>query len=357
MRTLYIGGQTKKKNGGAMWKVYMFLILFFVIIGSTLKLTGPMLVERWINQNGASASGYAFSIRDVDFSLAKGQVFLKDMKIFNPETHAELIEAPNLTIQLSWPNLFLSHDKKVSVFADTVDLILSKDFSSEIERIKDAGTKEHKDIYLSMFDGKIAKLNIIEKKADQSRTVLELQDLKVKVKDISLHSINKKTEFTISSNLSDGGKLNLTGKIREEKGRTPWSIQGTLKGVPADIFNKIAGDKLPFSFNEPHLNAEISAHSNQGKVSGEIAPDIKRLNLLQERPGVPTQSIARALTDELTFSLPFTLKDELTFQYADTYRKLKTYRKYPVTTEPSDTTDAQVSQTEKTKETKSFWSF
>lgn len=312
-----------------------------------LKLTGPMIVEKWINQNGAGKSGYAFSVRDVEFSLAKGQVFLKDIKVFNPKTQTELIEAPNLTVQLNWPNFFLSDAKNISVTAETVDLILSRDFSSEIARIKDAGDKLEEDIYLSNLEGKIVQLNIIEQKEEQSRTVLALTDLNFKLKEASLHSINKKTEFSISSKLADGGKLKLNGKTREEDGRTPWTIQGTLNKVPSDIFNKIAGDKLPFSFNESHLNAEISAFSDRGKVSGEISPDIKKLNLLQVKPGVPTRSIARALTDELTFSLPFTLKEELSFHYADTYHKLKSYRKYP----------AAAPEVSQAKKSDSFWSF
>lgn len=329
MKTLYIGGQSYKKSSGSMWKIYMFLILFFVVIGSTLKITAPILVEKWINEKGSDANGYAFSVRAVDLYLEKGEIVLKDVKVFNPETHTKLLETPSLAIHINLRDFFLGQDKNVSVVAEKVDLILSKDFSSEMKRIKAAGEKQTADLYLNMIDGKIAKLNIIEQKEDLSRTVIELSDVNVKVKDISPLSINKKTEFSITSKIADGGKLNLTGKTREVEGRTPWTIQGSLKQVPAGIFNRISGDKLPFSFNESRLNAEITAFSDQGVVSGEIAPEIKKLNLLVERPGVPSRSIARALTDELTFTLPFVLKDELKIHYAETYEKLKTYRKYP----------------------------
>ena len=355
MKTLYIGGQKYKNNGGAKWKIFLFLFLFLVVTIPILKISAPMMVEKWINERGADASGYAFSIRDVDISLSRGQVFLKDVKIFNPKTNAELLESPDLSIQLNWQKLLTSQDKIVSVKADKVDLILSKDFSSEVERIKTAGKKQKNDLYLKMVEGMIDKLNIIEQKEDQSRTVIELNNVNLKVKEVSLLSINNKTEFSITSDITDGGKLHLTGNTREENGKIPWSIHGSLKEVPADIFNKIAGDKLPFSFNESRLNAEISAQSDQGIVSGEIAPDIKRLNLLQERPGVPTQSIARALTEELTFTLPFTLKDKLTLQYEDTYRKLMTYRKYPASTGSSESVEPQVSQTEKNGKKNSFW--
>ncbi len=327
MRTIYIGGGSNTKKGGVSWKLYMFLFVFLVVTAGVLKVAAPTIVERWINHKGADSDGFAFSIRDTQLSLQKGQVVLNDVKVFHPETNTEILEAPKLTIQLNWSDLITSPEKKISVSAEEIDLILSKDLVSEIQRIHEL-KKDKNALYLSLVNGKIARLNIIEKKEDQSRTVVELTDVTVKAKEFSPLSINKKSEFSITSNVADGGKLKLTGKTTEANGTTPWTIQGSLKQVPADILNQIAGDKLPFGFREPKLNAEISAFSDQGKITGEIAPDVKILNLINERPGIPTQTIARALTDELTFTLPFTLEDELTFQYEDTFSKLKNYRKY-----------------------------
>lgn len=355
MRTIYIGGgQGNKSNNGSMARIYIYLFLFLIVIGSVLKISAPMIVEDWINRNGAGTTGYAYSIRDVDLHFGKGQLILMDVKIFNPETSAKLIEAPNLSIQLSWHDLLMSQKKKISIVAEKMDLILSKDLSSEMKRIQKATGK---DLYLDSVEAKFGKLNIIEQKEDLSRTVIELNDVDVKVKEISLLSINKKTEFSISSSVADSGKLILTGKTIEENGSMPWSIQGSLKQVPPDIFNKIAGDKLPFSFRVSSLNAEIMASSENGEVTGEITPDIKILDLIEEKPGIPTQTIARALTDELTFILPFTLKNELTLQYADTFRKLKTYRKFPVAEQNAALVEAKISQTKKTKKGFSFWSF
>ena len=360
MGAIYIGGQSNKKKTGSYWKVYLFLILLMSIIGAVLKVVGPTLVEKYINRKGAGSTGYAYSIREVELSIAKGQMILKDVKVFNPKTSNELLEAPNLTIQLNLQDLIMSQDKMVSIIADKVDVTLSKDFSSEMERIKAIAETQKNDFYLNVLEGKIGQLNIIEKKEDQSRTMLELSNVIIKVKEVSPLSINKKTEFSVTSNIADGGKFNITGKTNEDNGRTPWTIQGSLKQVSASFFNKIAGDKLPFSFNESKLNAEITAHSDQGVVSGEISPDIKRLNLIDEKPGVPTQSIARALTDDLTFSLPFTLGDALTVQYEDTFRKLKTYRKYAASNEgpAASAAEAPASQTSKpTKKSASFWPF
>lgn len=335
MKTLYIGGSSHKKNSSSHWKLYLCLILFLGIIGVTLKFTGSIIVERWINQQGARSSGYAFSVRDVELSLSQGQITLKDMKVFNPKTSSELLEAPEVKLQVNLNDLILSNDKKISFHTDQADLFVSKDLSSEIQRIKEVVEKE--DLYLNVLDGKITRLNVIEKKDDQSRTMIELNNVNLKIKDVGLLAINKKSEFSISSNVADAGKLNLAGKIKEENGSSSWIVTGSLKQVPSDIFNKIAGDKLPFSFFEPTLNAEINALSENGIIVGEITPEVKRLNLIVEKPGVATQSIARALNDDLSFSLPFTLKDEMKFQYVDTYTKLKTYRKYPAAETPSIT--------------------
>ncbi|MFL5783249.1 MAG: hypothetical protein ACJ76H_01485 [Bacteriovoracaceae bacterium] len=355
MRTIYVGGPAKRKSGGWKWKVYTFLFLFFAVAGTALKFSAPTIVEKWINKNGAGKNGYAYSIRDVDLSLSKGQIILKDVKVFNPKTSTKLLESPELTVNFDWRDIVVSDAKNVSIAADKVDLILSKDLTSEVARIKSADEK--KDIYLDSVQGKIAKLNIVEQKEDQSRTVLELNNVDLKVKEVALQSINKKTEFSVSSNVADGGKLNLSGKAGEENGENPWSIKGSLKQVSSDIFNKIAGDKLPFAFYEHSLNAEISAHSNNGKVSGEISPDIKHLEIVEERAGIPTQSIKRVLTDELTFSLPFTLKDDVTVEYADIFRKLKNYRRSPAAaTGPDTSASVQVKAPEK-KKSSSFWPF
>jgi hypothetical protein len=353
MRTIYIGGPAKRNSGGIKWKVYTFLVLFFLIAGTALKFSAPTLVEKWINKNGAGKNGYAFSIRDVDLSLSKGQIILKDVKVFNPKTSTKLLESPELTVNFDWRDIVVSDEKNVSIAADKVDLILSKDLSSEVERMKTADTK--KEVYLDSVQGKIGTLNIVEQKDDQSRTVLELNNVDLKVKEVALQSINKKSEFSVSSNVAEGGKLNLAGKAGEANG--PWSIHGSLKQVPSEIFNKIAGDKLPFSFYEQSLNAEISAHSDHGKITGEIQPDIQRLNILEEKPGIPTQSIKRVLTEDLTFSLPFTLKDDVTVEYTDIFRKLKNYRRYPAATAEKAEASPSPSATPQKKKSSSFWPF
>lgn len=326
MKNLYIGGgQKTKKSSGLKWKLLLSLCLFLAVSIPSLKMAAPLLLERWINQQGATAAGHSWSIRDVNLSIEKREMTLTDVKVFNPETEVELMEIPSLTIMLNWQDMVLSEKKKLLMVADKVNLFLSKDFSAEI------GQNQKYDFYLASVNAKVNQLNIIEQQQDMSRTVLELNDVDLKLKEISLSALNQKTEFSINSKIATGGKLVLAGKTYQAVESKAWEIEGSLKDVPADIFNKIAGDKLPFAFNETKLNAQIVAQSDKGLVRGEIAPDIQKLNLIQEKPGLPTQTIARLLTDDLTFTLPFTLKDKLTLEYEETYKKLKTYRKYPAT--------------------------
>lgn len=355
MRTIYIGGGAKNTNkGGLKWKLYLVMFVFLAITCSILKIAAPTLVEKWINQNGKGKYGYAFSIRDAGLALSKGEVILNDVKVFHPKTKTELLESPKLTIHVNWTELLQSREKKITVVADQIDLLLSKDLTSEMERIKLMDTK--KDFYLNLIEGKIGKLNIIEQKEDVSRTVLELNNVDIKLKEFSLLSINKKTEFNILSDIAEGGKFNLSGKTIPENGKTPWSIQGSLKQVPPELFNKIAGNKLPFAFRESKLDAEIKAHSESGKISGEITPEIKILNLVDEKPGIPTQSIARALTDELTFSLPFSMQDAVLVEYSGTFAKLKNYRKYANSSGSAEPAEVPAPEAAKSKKT-SLWPF
>lgn len=358
MKAIYIGSGPQSTNkGGIKWKLYFFLITFLALTVTVLKVSGPTIVENWINEKGAKSAGYAFSIRDTELKLSKGQIVLNDVKVFNSETKSEILETPKLIVQLSWQDLLQSRSKDVSLSADRIDLILSKDFAAEIKRVQET-QKDKSGLYLNLLEGKITQLNIIEKKEDQSRTVVELKDVNFKMKEFSPMAINKKSEFSVQSQVDGGGKLNLSAKTVLESGIISWNIQGSLKHIPAGLLNKISGDKLPFSFNEPSLNAEITAHSAQGKIRGEISPAITRLNLIDEKPGIPTQTIARALNEELTFSLPFTLQDELAFHYSEVFAKLKNYRKYAGTSENSrsETYQSQGAPSAKAKKS-GFWPF
>ena len=171
-------------------------------------------------------------------------------------------------------------------------------------------------------------LYVIEQKEDSSSTVIAMKDVALKVKNLTPSDINDKTEFQVTSTLPEGGNIELKGKTQNEGSSTPWNIQGTLKAVPSSVIEKLAGEKLPFGFPEDKVNAKIVAESDNGKVKGEIAPDIHKVQLLDTKnDGFQSPPIQRLLTENLAFTLPFTLEDNLKLEYQDTYKRLKTYRK------------------------------
>ncbi|MFA5584210.1 MAG: hypothetical protein WDA09_08340 [Bacteriovoracaceae bacterium] len=328
MRDLYIGGgQRKVKKGGIKWKLYLFLFLFVIAVGGVLKISSPMIVEKWLNHRGVENGGFAYSVREVELYLQKGEMILKDLKVFHPKNNEELLKTSSLKIRMNFQDIFNTRSSRVEVSADQLNVFLSNELASEINRMKDI--KEKENIYFALIQGKFSQVNVIQKKIDESRTLTRLVDVNLEMKELSLTSINKKTEFSLTSSLSIGGEMKISGKINQEEDADSWNIEGSLKDFSPELFNRLAGIQLPFSFNESTLNANIVATSDKGKVTGEIVPDVTRLNLIIERRGYEPQVIARALTDELTFSLPFTIKEDLTLEYEDTFKKLKDYRKYP----------------------------
>lgn len=327
MRDLYIGGPRRAKKGGIMWKLYLFLFFFLIIVGAGLKVSSPLLVEKWLNKQGSGKQGYAYTVREVELALRDGEITLKDVKVFNPTTKVALLESPSLKLKINIQDILRAEERKMIISGDKLDVFLSQDLTSEIHRITNSSPRH--DLYLSLLEGKFSLVSIIEKKPNESRTLVKLHDVNLKMKELSVASVNKKTEFSLVSKIANGGEMNLSGSINEE-GQNSWKIEGSLKEFSPNLFNQLAGSHLPFSFNESAINAQIIAHSSDGELKGEIVPEVTKLNLISERPGLEKQVIARALTEELTFSLPFRLKDELTLEYADTYKKLKDYRKYPL---------------------------
>ena len=328
MRDLYIGGPRRAKKGGLMWKLYLFLFFFLIIAGAALKVSAPLLVEKWLNKQGSGKQGYAYTVREVKLAIREGEITLKDVKVFHPETKVALLESPSLKLKMDILDMLRAEDRKISFSADKLDIFLSQDLHSEIKRMSNSSTNH--DLYLSLIEGKFTEANIIEKKPNESRTLVKLHDVNLKMKDLSLSSVNTKTEFSLNSKIAKGGEMDLSGIINEEVGQNSWKIEGSLKDFSPELFNQLAGYDLPFSFNESLLNAKIFAHSKSGELIGEIVPEVTKLNLITERPGLERQMIARVLNEELTFSLPFTFKDKLSLEYADTYKKLKEYRKYPM---------------------------
>lgn len=329
MRNLYVGGGRRAKRSGILWKLSLFFFFVLIAAGAALKVSAPFIAEKWLNKHGNGRLGYAYSVRDVELQLKESMIILRDVKVFHPKTNAELVKSPSLKLKMKIQDLLDSSDRRLDIEGERLDVYISSDLNSEIARI--SNIEEIKKWYFSSIGAKFNQVNFIEQMPDESRTLVRMNDVNLGFKDISVLSVNSKSEFTLLSKLASGGEVNLVGTMENENDKNFWKIEGTIKDFSPALFNRLAGSELPFTFNEPTLDAQITAHSKDGAIQGEITPEITRLNLIDEKPGFPRQIIARALNEELTFSLPFTLKDKLTVEYANTFKKLKEYRKYPLT--------------------------
>src|SRR5690606_34824804 len=135
MRDLYIGGgQRKAKKGGVMWKLYLFLFLFIITVGGALKISAPVIVERWLNQRGSDNSGFTYSVREVELSLKEGEMILKDLKVFHPKSNEELLKTSSLKLRMNLQEIFNTSASRVEVSADQLNVFLSNELISEINR-------------------------------------------------------------------------------------------------------------------------------------------------------------------------------------------------------------------------------
>src|SRR5690606_25844302 len=129
----------------------------------------PVIVERWLNQRGSDNSGFTYSVREVELSLKEGEMILKDLKVFHPKSNEELLKTSSLKLRMNLQEIFNTSASRVEVSADQLNVFLSNELISEINRMKDI--KENENIYFALIQGKFSQVNVIEKKIDESRTL------------------------------------------------------------------------------------------------------------------------------------------------------------------------------------------
>jgi hypothetical protein len=311
---------------------YVLLAIFFILI--TVILMAPTFIEAYINKTGSDQKGYSFRINDLRFSVLKGEILLQGLKVFNDRSSVNFAEAKKIV--LNFDPLRIFDDKKVfSMQANSIDVLISKDFVDEIERVKN----EHKEkidtsLYLDKVDAKVNTINVQQIIDNKPKTILTLKDAQATLYDFGIGSINENTEFKIHSNIAEGGSIDLNGKTKLESNKTPWVIEGSMSKIPSAVLEKLAGDKLPVDIEKANINATIAAHSAGGKVEGEIVPDIKDFALSEDKDnGFLKRNLAKAANaifskvkeekKEVSLKLPFTLKEDFKVDIPDTLQKLK----------------------------------
>jgi hypothetical protein len=305
-------------------------ILFFLV---ALRAMSPLLVENMINHAGSDEKGYAFRVDDVDLKIWRGVVNIAEARVYNAKTDQNFVEAHDLTFNFDPTKIF--DDKKIfTVSGKEVDIILSKDFLSEVERVKNEGkNKVKREMYLDKVEAEIGKINVQQQESGGKRTLITLEDTQALFKDLGVGSVNKDTEFEVESKIAGGGNIQLQGKTILEKKETPWVIEGKMEDISSAVIEKLAGNKLPFEVEKANINAEITAHSSGGQISGVLRPHIKDFKLTDKKDETfLKRNIAKVGNyifdktkgedEELSMKLPFTLNENFTLNLPETIDKI-----------------------------------
>lgn len=330
MKSIYISRAENKKSKKWMVMALVFLALFFLFI----RMISPYLLRSYVNQTGADEKGYAYRVGDLDFDVFKGEIFVKDLKVFHQTSEFNIAEMKNVRMNLDWSEIFQGN-KIYTMQSDEVNLILSKEFVEEMNRVKNEARKKLKqDIYLDRVIAKIKRFNLKEAKDDNVRTILSLKDVDVSLKDFGLGSINELTEFNLKSQILEGGTVHLSGKTKLETDSTPWVITGKMANITSAVIEKMAGDKIPLEISKASLDAVISAESSGGKIEGEILSELEDFKLDEKKKqGLIKNGIAKATNllfenkkdedESVTLSFPFVLNENFTLNFPETLKKLK----------------------------------
>jgi hypothetical protein len=154
----------------------------------TFKITAPTILETFIYRLGIDGKGHAFSVRDVECAFFEGELILMDLKIYNRQTLAEIVLSPEVRIKFNWPEIF-KQDYKIGLAPGKLNLYISSDTQYEISLMNNAPSTNK--YYLKEINSNVSSLKVIEEKKETSPMVVEINDLKVQVKDITPTHLNK----------------------------------------------------------------------------------------------------------------------------------------------------------------------
>ena len=304
------------------------------------RVAAPFVAENFINKKGADGRGYHYRVAEVSMNILRGEVNLRDLKVFNPDNMIVFADAPVVTLNFQWAEL-IRGEHIFDVKADQLNLILSKALFDEIQRIKDQFSKNTGSrFYLDKVGASFKRINIMEANETNSRTILTLTDSKVSGKEFAIGGINLKSEFSIDGKIAEGGSIDLKGKTVQKDNSTPWTILGKMKNIQPDVLEKLTGNKLPIDISKTSLNAEIVARSQEGQIEGTLTPDIREFNLREEKKSPWGDIIVKlkkydlekapASEDLLKFDIPFTVRENLSFNIDETVNRVKSQVKSKV---------------------------
>ena len=300
MRTIYISSRNKNKN--YTWIIAFLMILIIMVL--CLRVVAPYAAEAWINEKEPNEKGFVVKVADVDLKLLKGEVFFNDVEVNHVFSRTKVAQAEKVRVDFNLLN-YLFGDRTLNVFANHMDLILTKGILEEFNHIKTRSD--------SIVKGRVDKINIRLQEENVLRTITTLNKT-----DLELRREN----FSMNSFVNGGGKVTLNAKT--SKG-SPWVISGHVTDVKSDVLSRLAGDDMPIKIGEGTLNAEIQAQTAGDQLEGVIKPDSKDVKLVEEakpRPRWATPA-RRKEYEPLVLEIPFTLKENISLNFEETVNELR----------------------------------
>lgn len=330
MKSIYVSRYEKQRKH-RKWPYVGVLLLAITLV--LARVAAPFVAENLINQKGSDGKGYHYRVAEVSMNVLRGEINLRDFKVFNPESMTVFAEAPEVSLKFQWAEL-IRGEHIFEMKADQLNLMLSKALFDEIQRIKDQANKNTgSGLYLDKFIALFNRVYVIEADETNSRTILTLMDSKVSAKELGIGDINSKSEFSFNGRIAEGGSIDLTGKTFQRENSTPWRIQGKMTNIQPDVLEKLTGNKLPIDITKTKLNAEIVAHSQEGQIEGTLTPDITEFNLREEKKSqwgdiivkVRNYDLERTPASEevVKFDIPFVVRDTLSLNINETVDRVK----------------------------------
>lgn len=263
-----------------------------------MRVMAPYAVEAWVNKRGPDNLGYSFRINDIDFKVLKGEMILEDVEVFDTLTKTDFAEASRVKVEFHFLDHFKGGDL-LEVTADHINLILTNEILNQFKKLSakaegDYTARIKEFVIKQMYNSKTQKLFTLHHS----------------VMDVSNGS------FRFHSKISEGGSVELRGEKNV--------IEGELTGISSAIVERFSEDKLPVEINDQILDAKISASSGKNGIEGTIHPVTNNFSLVKELkpPPIPWW-IKKKEFDPLVIEIPFTLKENISLDFAPTVEELR----------------------------------
>lgn len=295
MKAIYISRNTPSSSK-KIWLLALVFVVGFMLL--CMRVMAPYAIESWVNKKGPDNQGYAVRINNIDFSLLKGEMLLENVELFDTLTKTDFAEISRVKIDFH----FLGHLKGedlMEVTADHVNLILTNDILQQLKTLS-AKTEGN-------YTAHIRELVVSQMFDNKTQRIFTLNH--------SVADVDNST-FSFHSKIADGGTVEMKGKKNQ--------IEGKLTGISPLIVSRLSDEKLPVEIKEEKMNASFSASTTKDGIEGTLKPETNNFKLVQEKKPAPTPWwIKKKEFDPLVIEIPFTLKDNISLDFAPTVEELR----------------------------------